>query len=214
MKALAAGRPTRALVVAPHPDDEAIGAWGLIRLLRRRGTHVAVLVASDGGASHPSSKRWPRARLVAERRRETRRVLRRIGVAAGAVRFLGLRDGELERGAVAARRAVGRAIVQARSQLLVMPVGDDAHPDHRVVAAVRGQAQRRLGYLVWPGQRAPRGGTRRLPLGSARVAKRAAIGRYRTQMGAIRDDPAGFVIARHELARFARPCELFREERR
>lgn len=91
------GMPRRLLVIAPHADDEAIGAHAMMTRLKRRGVTVQVIVVADGAASHPSSVRWPRRRLVAERRRESRRVLRQIGVAAAAVTFLDLPDGLLTR---------------------------------------------------------------------------------------------------------------------
>ncbi|TVV70177.1 PIG-L family deacetylase, partial [Sphingomonas solaris] len=65
------GRPCTALIVAPHPDDEVIGAAGLIRALVNRGTRVRVLVVSDGAASHTGSRLWPRRRLVAARMAES-----------------------------------------------------------------------------------------------------------------------------------------------
>lgn len=204
------------LIVAPHPDDETIGAYGLIARLRRRGVPVRVVVVADGAASHPGSIAWPRARLVAERRRETRLVLRRIGVMAANIRFLGLPDGAVD--ADVHGVALACAIRRTRPGLIALPDPADAHEDHRAVASIARRTAtpgaRRLYYLVWPerGARLPRA-THRLPLGPARAAKRAAILGYRTQCGAITDDPRGFAISRHDLARFARPVELYREAR-
>lgn len=212
MRRLPLARVRRALVVAPHPDDEAIGAWGVIRRLRQRGVLVRVVVASDGAASHPGSLRWPRARLVAERRRETRAVMRRLGVAAGAVRFLALPDGGLPG---IDCRSVTRAVAAAGADLILLPCADDAHPDHRAVARAAARARtsgaERWSYRVWPPVREP-GAMCGHPIGSA-PAKRAAIRRYATQMGRVRDDPSGFAIAAHELRSFSRPFELFRRVR-
>lgn len=208
-----------ALIVAPHPDDETIAAYGLITRLRRSGVRVRVVVVSDGAASHRGSKIWPERRLVAERRRETRAVLRRIGVTAADICFLGLPDGHL--GLNGAHCAVlARALRSIRRPgLVALPDWADAHPDHRAVAPlaehIATPGTRRLSYLVWPDEGLPqRCPTHGLTLGTARAAKRGAILRYRTQTGAIADDPQGFAIARHELARFARPIELYREARR
>lgn len=217
MKTLDITGTRSALIVAPHPDDEAIGAYRLIERLRRRGARVRVVVVADGAASHPGSAAWPARRLVAERRRETRRVLRRIGVCAGAIRFLGLPDGAIDD---MHRAPLARAIrAGARPGLIALPDPSDAHEDHRAVAQiVRGVATpgtRRLHYLVWPDRALVRPmATHGLPLGGARAAKRGAIRRYRTQMGAVVDDPAGFAISRRELAAFTRPIELYREARR
>lgn len=208
-----------ALIVAPHPDDEAIGAFGLIRTLRRHGARVRIAVIADGAASHPRSVRWPRARLVAERRRETRRAMRPLGVTARNIRFLGLPDGNV--GDASVQRWIGlrRAIRSVRpAGLLILPDRADAHPDHRTVARIAAEIAapgvRRFSYIVWPGR--PRGArpTHGLALGQSRTAKRAAILRYRTQTGDIVDDPGGFAIAPHELRGFARPIELYRELRR
>jgi LmbE family N-acetylglucosaminyl deacetylase len=208
VKRLSLGTVRRALVVAPHPDDEAIGAWGAIRHLRRRGAAVRVVVVADGAASHPNSVRWPKRRLVAERRRETLRAMRGIGVAARDCRFLGLPDGGLP---LHPPRAITRAVAAARADLILLPSAEDDHPDHRAVAGAAHRActpgARRLTYLVWPVGRRTRGAVR-LPLDNP-LAKRAAIARYRTQTGLIGDDPHGFAIAPHELRAFARPCEHF-----
>ncbi len=214
MRRLRIGRPGPALIVAPHPDDETIGAFGLIRALRRRGIAVRVIVVSDGAASHPASPRWPRRRLVAERRRETRRAMSRAGVAAGAIRFLGLPDGALpEAGCAALAAAVARI---RRLGLTVGPCRDDAHPDHCAVAAALDRMPargRRLSYRVWSDRPRRAGRGQALPLGTV-AAKRSAIRAYRSQCGAITDDPAGFAFSTRELAGFSHPVERFREERR
>lgn len=219
MTPLRLGEVHDALVVAPHPDDEAIGAYGLIRSLKRKGARVRIIVVADGAASHPASVRWPRPRLVAERRRETLWAMRRIGVPAGDIRFLGLPDGHLDARYASGYRFLSRAIKGlGAGGLLVLPHASDAHPDHRAVARLaalaRSPGKRRLAYLVWPDRGGPGARpTHGLPLGAAREAKRAAICRYRTQMGAITDDPNGFSISRQELAAFTRPIELFCELR-
>ncbi len=212
------GHVRAALIVAPHPDDEVIGAFGLIRRLRAAGAALTVIVVTDGAASHPASERWPRARLIRERRRETLRAMRRLGVTRGGIRFLGLPDGRLPDGARACRDGLGRAARRvARLDLLVGPAIDDDHGDHRCVAealrATRLPGARRLSFKVWPADcRARRG--RALLLGPAtRLAKRHAIRGYRTQTGLIADDPAGFAISGRQLAAFSRPRELFREAR-
>lgn len=206
-----------ALIVAPHPDDETIGAYGLIRALKVRLARVRILVVTDGAGSHPGSTRWPRHRLVAERQREVLAAMRRIGVPASDVTFLGLPDGGLS--ALAGR--IGAMLWPAVARisacdLIVLPAQDDDHPDHRAIAlALRRSAARRLHYLVWPNRQAPsRRASHYLRLGDQTAAKRGAIARYRTQMGAITNGPHGFAISRAELAGFARPVELFREVRR
>lgn len=208
------GRPRSVLVVAPHPDDETIGAFGLIRAARAAGARVRVLVVSDGAGSHRRSVRWPRRRLVAERRRETRRAMRRLGVHAGEIVFLGLPDGALaDRAAsVLLPRHLTRGV-----RLLVGPSVGDAHPDHVAVArAIRASrvSARRLAYHVWPAGHRPCAFRNALSFPAGAAGKRSAIRCHRTQMGMIRDDPAGFALSCREIGLFARPIEYFAEARR
>ncbi|WP_423607148.1 PIG-L deacetylase family protein [Sphingomonas sp. MS122] len=203
------GHPRTALIVAPHPDDELIGAAGLIAYLIRRGTAVHVAVATDGAASHPNSLKWPRRRLVAARQMETRHALRRLGVMPGSIHFLGLPDGATT--VDTCRRALARQIRRLpRLDLIVGPTRDDAHPDHRAVAIAletTGKHLRLLGYRVWPPQPLRHGRLSALPVSSA--AKRSLIRFHRTQLGHIRDDPDGFEIRPRELEAFSRPLERY-----
>ncbi len=211
MKTLSLAHVRHALIIAPHPDDETIGAFGMIRALRLRSARVRVVIVTDGAGSHPASNRWPRTRLIAARRRESLMAMRRIGVAAGDVAFLGLADGGLSAMPARVGRRLHRAVARCRPDLIVLPARDDDHPDHRAIAvALARTAARRLEYLVWPHRQTPsRQASHGLRLDST-APKRGAIRRYRTQMGAITDDPGGFAISRRELAGFARPVEQFR----
>lgn len=217
MKPLSIVGVRSALIIAPHPDDETIGAYGLIRALRIQSARVHVLVVTDGAASHPGSVRWPRHRLIKARRRETRAAMGSVGVTARNITFLGLSDGGLSDVGDLAARAVRRAVMKIGScDLLVLPADDDDHPDHRVVAASVSQYPgRMLRYLVWPKRARPaRRASHYLRLGHRAAAKRGAIRSYRSQMGAISDDPNGFAISRAELNAFAGAVERFREVRR
>ncbi|WP_312491242.1 PIG-L family deacetylase [Sphingomonas sp.] len=206
------GRPAALLVVAPHPDDEAIGAYTLMTRLRRRGVRVAVLIVSDGAASHPNSKRWPPTRLIRERQREARCVLRPIGVTRDSIRFLALPDGGLAGHDRAIRHAIARSLAALPHPVVALsPAMTDDHPDHRAVArAVRRQAGVRWRhYPVWPAGQRLRGGRPLHLSAQERLAKRHAIRRYRTQAGRITDDPTGFAMTRQQIAAFSRPQEWF-----
>lgn len=204
----------RVLVVAPHPDDEAIGAFGLLWRLRRRGARLRVIVVTDGGASHPGSRLWPSDRLMKERRRETRRAMAALAIAPSDLRFVGLPDGGLARDRTATCRGLARAMQRwRRPDMVVGPAPDDDHADHRAVAAalaaVLPRGIVRLGYKVWPGS-IPRGATMSvdLTLGTMRLKRRIVRG-YRTQTGRITDADAGFTMTWRHLARFVRPQERF-----
>jgi len=80
------------LVVAPHPDDEVLGAGGLIRAWAARGSKVSVLSVSDGEASVAD-----RPAAASARREELAEALRRLCPTHVSVTRLGLPDGRIAR---------------------------------------------------------------------------------------------------------------------
>lgn len=204
------------LVIAPHPDDETIGAYALMTRLQRRGIEVRILVVTDGGASHTASPKWPRHRLIRERQHETLRAVRPLGIFRRDVTFLGLPDGRLVHQTRCANRLIAGAIRRAPKPLLVIAPGhSDDHPDHRVVANAVGNTRfarvRGLAYPVWPAGAAIRHARAVTLSAQERLAKRRTICSYRTQAGRIDDDPNGFVMTRQQIAAFSRPVEIFVE---
>ncbi len=215
MRALNLGGVRYAVVVAPHSDDETIGAFFTISALRRLGARVDIIVVTDGSASHRNSRAYPRQQLVALRQAETLSAMRLAGVSPAHVAFLGLPDGGLQDLTMEEQcNALRRLRARPQPDLLIVPSEQDNHPDHRVVAGLCECAWptgiRRLRYLVWPSQRAPVNlFGREIGLYGPVAAKRAAIQRYRSQMGLIRDDPDGFCLTAEMIARMCRPHERF-----
>ena len=94
-------RSTRLLVVAPHPDDEALGGAGLIQRVRARGgqVHVVLLTSGDGypegvevaeGVAHPTAGDF--RGYGVRREQETRDALQILGLGPADVTFLGFPD--------------------------------------------------------------------------------------------------------------------------
>ena len=69
------------LVMAAHPDDEALGAGALIAAHVRSGGRAVAVFATDGDAGRPRRHRGPR--LAAARRSEARRACAALGAACG-----------------------------------------------------------------------------------------------------------------------------------
>jgi LmbE family N-acetylglucosaminyl deacetylase len=95
---------TRLLVVAPHPDDEIIGAAGLMQRVHASGGVVRVVYLTDGegfkeGVSIQDRVQKPKPvqyrEYGRERRIEARRVLESIGLDSDAATFLGFPDSGL-----------------------------------------------------------------------------------------------------------------------
>ncbi len=91
----------RVLVVVAHPDDEIIGAGGFIATARQNGAAVSVLVVTNGDSNRVAAALVGRhlpprpGEFIREgrlRQQETVEALRRLGVAAGDVYFLGFPD--------------------------------------------------------------------------------------------------------------------------
>lgn len=94
-------RATRLLVIAPHPDDEALGAAGLIGRVRSLGgqVHVVLLTSGDGfpegvevadGVAHPKASDF--RGYGVRREAETREAMAQLGLAPDQVSFLGFPD--------------------------------------------------------------------------------------------------------------------------
>ena len=220
------------LVVAAHPDDEALGCGGTMALLRQAGLPVYVLVLSDGDASHPGSVRYPPPVLGALRQEESVAGLACLGVQREQVTFLGLPDGAVpDAGAADGGRTVQlvRDAVQRwpAFQTVLLPWRRDPHGDHRVTSGlVRAaldtmtSAVRRLEYPIWSmvqpaSDEIPHPGEARvfrLDTASVRRQKRAAVMAHISQTSGLIDDAAISECLTDEiLAIFAQPWELFIE---
>ena len=122
--------PGRALAIGAHPDDVEFGCGATLAKWSARGTHVELLVITDG-----SKGSWDagadRDALVATRREEQDEAARVLGIAA--VRWLGLVDGEV-RDDLGTRQLLCEAIRSSRPDVVL---GHDPwrqyrlHPDHR-----------------------------------------------------------------------------------
>ncbi|WP_279482488.1 PIG-L family deacetylase [Aureimonas sp. SK2] len=219
----------RVLVVAPHPDDEALGCGGLLWHLARLGRAVHVAFVTDGGASHPNSPTWPRPRLAAAREAEAAEALARLGLGQAGRSFLRLRDADMpvegtpdHDAALQAATAVVRAF---RPDLLLLPWRRDPHRDHRDSWRLFTQAAERAGlrpgtleYAIWldeigaPGDHPAPGEMERvdIAIGPALEAKRFAVTAHRTQTGGvIPDDPTAFRLTEATIERLAGPVETF-----
>lgn len=91
----------RVLVIAPHCDDETLGAGGLIAGAARRGAPVSVVFITNGdgfpmAVSREYGRLRPRPRdyesMARRRQGEARRALARLGVPGQRIFFLGYPD--------------------------------------------------------------------------------------------------------------------------
>ena len=211
------------LVVAAHPDDETLGAGGLLASADAAGARITVVIATDGEASHPASPTRTAAELAALRRREVYAALAELAPSA-QVHLLGLPDGGLVRHPDALHDALGK-LLDGCSHVVTTWTGD-GHPDHEAcahaVAALlrdpRHRAVRHWQYPIWawhwgdPQQPPfPAQSLRRLPLDdAARAAKQRATAAYRSQTDALSERPGDeAVLTPRMLAHFAGDDEVY-----
>lgn len=211
------------VVVAAHPDDESLGAAGLMAKAHSQGIAVTVVVATAGEASHPASPSHSPEQLAAIRRSELVQAVDEVAPGARIV-LLGLADGGLREHVDELQRAIVAAIGGNDAALVVAPWRADAHPDHtsageaaaRAVLAAPGA--RLLEYPIWgwhwatpdsvewPWQRA-----RTVELhATAAEAKARALGRHRSQVEPLSDERGDEpIVAPSFAAHFERPFETF-----
>jgi len=207
----------RALILAPHPDDESLGCGGLIAAACAAGLPPAVVILTDGAASHPDSFSHPPARLAALREAEARQALDILGLPEERIFFVREPDTQL-----AAHAAIIELLVDmARRQdcgVVIGPWAGDPHCDHETAAVIAQAVAIRAGikllsYPVWgwlrDGETAPVTGWR-LDISAQLALKRRAISAHASQYGrVITDSPGGFSLPENLLAIAARPYEVF-----
>jgi LmbE family N-acetylglucosaminyl deacetylase len=197
----------RLIVVAAHPDDESLGAGGLIAQAAHSGAAVTVVIATAGEASHPQSPTVRPAALAAIRRAEVTAAIAVLAPTA-QVHQLDLGDGRLG-GSVPALvdeilSAVGDSV---EGTWLVAPWREDRHPDHAAASAAARQVATLTGcvlleYPLWAWHWArPGDGTLRAEMltavdlsASARAAKDSALAEHLSQIHPLSAEPGDEAI--------------------
>lgn len=116
----------RALILAPHPDDEVLGCGGTIARIVAEGGQVDVAIVTRGRPPRFDEAQADRVRAEAEQAH------RRLGVARS--HFLDLPAAELD---VIPRadlnHAIGAVVEAVRPDALFVPFLGDVHIDHQLV---------------------------------------------------------------------------------
>src|SRR4051794_6407205 len=211
----------RLVVVSAHPDDESLGAGGLIASATAAGLDVQLLCASDGSGSHPRSPSHTPDVLAALRTEEYAAAAGRLGVPRGAVSRLGLPDGALADHVAAITTALVRLVGDGRDTVVASTWTEDGHPDHEAVGRAAATAARRTDaehweFPVWFWHWAGPGDVRveslrPFPLATAAMAaKQQAIAAHVSQVTPLSSAPGDETLLDADfLAHFARDHEWF-----
>ncbi|MCE9518575.1 MAG: PIG-L family deacetylase [Verrucomicrobia bacterium] len=162
---------TRILVIAPHPDDESLGAGGLIQQALAAGAEVRVIFVTDGD-NNPWPQRWLewrwhidgecRRRWGARRRAEALRAIEKLGLLKSQAEFFGFPDAEIlprwRKGDAAIMDKFTRTFADWPADVMIPPSPMDRHPDHQGAFHFAQEALRKLkqhpvifSYLIHPG---------------------------------------------------------------
>ncbi|MEP7019204.1 MAG: bifunctional PIG-L family deacetylase/class I SAM-dependent methyltransferase [Pseudonocardiales bacterium] len=210
----------KVVVLAAHPDDETLGAGGLIATAARSGIPTEVIIATDGEASHPGSPTHSPDLLAKIRRIEAESALNILAPGA-TLTFLGLPDGALDTHITMLAEMLAPRL-DART-LLVTPWSGDRHPDHEACAQAAAEVAAEHGcehwqYPIWAWHWAdpdsaqmPWPDLRRVEIDlAAAEAKRAAVATYVSQHEPLSELPGDETILAAEFtAHFERAFEVF-----
>jgi len=136
-----------AVVLIPHPDDEAIGCGALLAKLAARSIKVSIILATNGDGAGELPEGTSQLRLA-----EFEQSLARLGVK-GVPEYWLLSDGFLSSQPQLAER-VRLSIERTAPDLIVAPWEGDIHPDHRALGAAVASISsalkaHRVYYEVW-----------------------------------------------------------------
>src|SRR5574337_9114 len=132
----------RALVLAPHADDESLGCGGAIALHRCQGDRVKVVIVTDGAAGDPKGYYVGRDYPVL-RREESRRAGAILGVSD--LEHWDYPDGKLAPTPELVER-IGALLAIERPDILYRPSINEIHPDHWAIGVAVEEALRR--YII------------------------------------------------------------------
>lgn len=202
--------PSAILVVSPHPDDEVLGAGGLIHCAAQAGRQVGVLSVTDGEAAYTD---WQN--LAKIRRREASDALNVLAARKVLHCPLSIPDGQVDGHRAMLFDAIDRMLSPAT--LLVAPYERDGHPDHNAtgevcceIARLREVTLWRYPIWVWhhgsPEQFTAKQCGRFELDAAARTAKARAMSCFTSQLCPLGRAP---ILPRHVLPYFTRSYEVF-----
>jgi LmbE family N-acetylglucosaminyl deacetylase len=181
------------VVISPHPDDETLGAGGLIASQCRKGVPVSIIAVSDGEAAYPE---YPD--LAGVRRGEHREAARALGVEPMDLLRLRLPDSDISRYEDELAEQIADHL--GTGTIVVAPWVRDPHPDHEACGRAAVKAARATGasivfYLFWAWHRnTPESlfplPLRKFPLADDLQTRRAnALACHRSQLERDNGDP-------------------------
>ncbi|WP_327287927.1 PIG-L deacetylase family protein [Streptomyces sp. NBC_01198] len=210
----------RVVVVAAHPDDEVLGAGGMVARFAAAGVAVTVVSITDGERSHPESGALTSSDLARRRASELRAALAALGANSADIVRLKVPDTEVAFHEDTVATALSDVLRGA--ELCLAPWIGDLHGDHEAagraaLTAAREAEVRCLMYPVWmwhwarpDDPRIPWSSALRVDLTPAEAAaKRSAAQRFVSQIEPLGPEPQdAAILPPEELAHHLRDAEV------
>ncbi|WP_427018247.1 PIG-L family deacetylase [Pseudarthrobacter sp. P1] len=215
------------VVVAAHPDDESLGAGGLICRARAHGVEIVVVLATRGEASHPRSVAFPAPDLAEIRITELGEAMRHLAPQA-LIDDVGLGDGHVTAHIGQLEDAVlARCWGNPGRVLVAAPWSGDGHCDHEAAGLAAQRAAEKAGcplleYPIWlwfwgapGGGGTPWAAMRTLALSPKEITQKSlAMGEHRSQIEPLSDaDGDETLLTEDVLQHFRRTFEVFIDTR-
>lgn len=121
------------LILAPHPDDEALGCGGLIARLCANGNHPHVVIITGGGGSHRGCCNTAEEEIVAARRSLTRQAMEALDFPVGNLHELDYPDGDIGGAHPEQELQLRKLIDSIRPKTVLVPHHGEGWPDHLAV---------------------------------------------------------------------------------
>lgn len=115
------------LVVSPHPDDETLGAGGLLIKRKTKGDRIYWLNITDVDSEHGWSKEF-----VSKRKKQIEEVRKFFSFDGFYnLKFPPSELEEIKKGTIIS--AISSVVNEVKPDWIILPNPNDAHTDHRVV---------------------------------------------------------------------------------
>jgi LmbE family N-acetylglucosaminyl deacetylase len=204
------------VVIAPHPDDETLGAGATIMRKVDAGTAVHVVVATDGSKSPVGDP----AAVAAMRAGELAAATAVLGLGPADVTRLPFVDAELDRDDDTLVSAIAEVVAAQRPEEVLVTAETDPHDDHAALGAatrraLAGTGVRLLAYPVWQFERPARlvrqlrqsGRPELVRTAGYQERKARAVATYASQLADSDDAEEG--VKPSYLRNFQGPVEMF-----
>lgn len=141
------------VIVAPHPDDEVLGAGGLIQRLISEDNHPYVIILTKGEKSHEGCCNLEKEEIKIARHQLTLKALETLGLKKDHLYTLNFQDGGIANATIQQKQELFSVLKEIGPNVLFVPHKGEGWCDHVSILSL---TQRTMGtsvsiyeYCVW-----------------------------------------------------------------